>query len=60
MHHTQVERTRRLRDSQKAKGLKSVTVTVPADRVEDLKAIAKKMRAKSLDTSKTIDRKTQQ
>ena len=45
MHPNQVQATRRLRERQKAKGLKSVTVTVPAERAEELKALAAKWRS---------------
>lgn len=47
MHPTQVERTRRLREANKARGLKAVTVTVPAERVSELKELAKKWREES-------------
>lgn len=40
MNRTQVERTRRLRESHSKKGLKQVTVWVPEGRVEQLKVIA--------------------
>ena len=45
MHKTQVERTRRLRESNKAKGLKPVTVVVPIARADELKALAEQWRA---------------
>ena len=44
MHHTQVELTRRLRESKARAGQKQVTVWVPVDRVEELKALAEKWR----------------
>ena len=45
MHKTQVERTRRLRENNRAKGLKQVTVTIPESKVAELKALAKKWRS---------------
>jgi len=45
MNKTQVERTRKLRESRRAAGIKQVTVYVPATRADELKAIAKQMRA---------------
>ena len=44
MDKTQVERTRRLRAKNKAKGRIQVTVTIPAVRAAELKDIAAKMR----------------
>ena len=44
MNKTQVERTRRLRANNKAKGLVQVTVTVPKEKSAELKAIARAMR----------------
>tara|TARA_R110000772_G_scaffold190335_1_gene301167 strand:- start:367 stop:525 length:159 start_codon:yes stop_codon:yes gene_type:complete len=40
MNDTQVERTRRLRESHSKKGLKQVTVWVPVDKVIELKLLA--------------------
>ena len=44
MNKTQVERTRRLRANNKAKGLTQVTVTIPQAKAAELKAIARGMR----------------
>ena len=48
MNKTQVERTRRLRANNKAKGLVQVTVTIPAAKAAELKAIARGMRDASI------------
>lgn len=45
MTSTQPERTARLKASNAKKGLKQVTVWVPCERVEDVKALAAKWRA---------------
>lgn len=45
MTSTQPERTARLKASNAKKGLKQVTVWVPRERVEDVKALAAKWRA---------------
>ena len=44
MNSTQVERTRRLRESHREKGLKQVSVWVPIERVEELKQTAAEWR----------------
>jgi len=44
MHKTQVERTRRLRENNRAKGLKQVTVTIPESKASELKELAEKWR----------------
>jgi len=44
MSDTQVERTRRLRESHNKKGLKQVTVWVPTGRLKEIKALAEQWR----------------
>lgn len=45
MDKTQVQRTRKLRDSHSKKGLRQVTVWVPESRADELKKLAAKWRA---------------